>query len=480
MAGLFGVLDMASRSMFVTQSGIQTTAHNVANVDTPGFSRQRSVLAPTPALLTGAGSLGTGVESLTIQRISDAFVHEQLVQAEASGGSLRAQAQVLTAVEQILNEQAGGGLSQPLAAFYSAWSDLASATTPAAPIERQGVVSAAQTLADTFRGLDAQLRDRLDAVDRQITNRVPRINSLLERIAGLNGAIVQQEIQAPANDLRDERERLVRELAQLIDVDTFEAGDGGLVVMVAGGRTAVEGVHVQALGVVADPANPFDPTFARVVFDDGAVQADVTDAVAAGELGGLLRARDTLLPAAIRSLDVLAFNLATSVNAVHAGGVGLDGSSGDFFVPQGGVEDAARNLSLEVALIANPDRIAAGLSPAPGDNRNALDLAALRDVAQALALPGDPPGPPSGPTRTLLDHAAAVITDVGQQVASLDAAETQHVRVKEVLETRRDQVSGVSLDEEMSNLVRLQAAFQANARVLTVVDRLLQDVVAML
>ncbi|MFQ5416759.1 MAG: flagellar hook-associated protein FlgK [Myxococcota bacterium] len=480
MAGLFGVLDLASRGMFVVQSSIQTTAHNVANVDTPGYSRQRSVLGPAAAIATGAGVIGTGVELLTIQRITDDFVQAQLVREDSSGSAVRVQAEVLSAVEELLNEQLGGGVSGALSKLYSAFADLASATTPGAPVERQGVATAAQTAVDTFHSLDSQLRDQQQRVDLRITQLVPEINSLLERIAGFNGEIVRQEVTGPANDLRDQRDHAVRELSQLIDVSTFESDDGDLVVMIASGLTAVDGVTALGLAVAPDVSNPFDPTFSRVTFDDGTSQFDITADIGAGSLGGLLRARDTLLPAAIRSLDVLAYNLVTSVNAVQTAGVALDGSSGDFFVPLGAVEDAARDVALDPAIAANPDKIAAGLTPEPGDNRNALALAALRDTASALALPGDPPGPPSGPSRTLLEHAAAVVADIGHQVNGLSAAVDQHDRVLEVLEGRRDQVSGVSLDEEMSNLVRLQAAFQANARVLSVVDRLLQDVVAMI
>jgi len=480
VAGLFGVLDLASRSMFVVQSNIQTTAHNVANVDTPGFSRQRAVQVAAPSILMGAGQLGTGVEQQTIQRISDQFVQTQLVQEESSSAAVRVQAQVLSSVEEALNEQSGGGISGPLADLYSAFADLASATTPGAPVERQGLVTTGQTLAETFHGLDRQLRDQQQIVEGQIGSLVPRINSLLGRIANLNGAISNQEIVAPANDLRDERDRSVRELAQLIDVDTFEADNGGLVVMIAGGLTAVDGANARSLALAPDPTNPFDPAFTRVMFDDGTTQSDVTAEVGAGELGGLLRARDSLLPAAIRSLDVLAYNLTTSVNAVHNAGTGLDGSTGDFFAPMVGVENAARDIALAPRISTNPDAIAAGLTSAAGDNRNALDLAALRDTAAALALPGDPPGPPSGPTRSLLDHASAVVTDIGQQVSAMNDAVEQHGRVLDVLESRRDQVSGVSLDEEMSGLVRLQAAFQANARVLSVVDQLLHDVVSLL
>jgi flagellar hook-associated protein 1 FlgK len=250
--------------------------------------------------------------------------------------------------------------------------------------------------------------------------------------------------------------------------------------MLPSGLPLVEGQSARSLVPQGDPTNPFDPTFSRVIYDDGTNQIDVTDEIAGGELGGLLRARDTLLPAAIRSLDTLAYNLAVSVNTVHAAGVGLDGTVGDFFAAPTAVEDAARDLALEASVVASADAIAAGLTTGASDNRNALALAALRTSAAPLWLPGDPPGPASGPTRSVLEHAASIVADVGQQSRDLAQAQGQEERMLELLENRREQVSGVSLDEEVTNLIQLQAAFQANARVVAVIDRLLQDVVSIL
>jgi flagellar hook-associated protein 1 FlgK len=144
------------------------------------------------------------------------------------------------------------------------------------------------------------------------------------------------------------------------------------------------------------------------------------------------------------------------------------------------VEDAARTLALDADLVASTDAIAAGQTADPGDNRNALDLAALRTAASAIYLPGDPPGPASGPTQTLLDYTGTVVNRVGQQTRSLEEASVQRARVLEELETRRQEVSGVSLDEEVVMLVQLQATFQANARVIATVQGLLDDVLSLL
>ncbi|MGH0033735.1 MAG: flagellar hook-associated protein FlgK [Myxococcota bacterium] len=480
MSGLFGVLNVASRALMVNQNQVRTVGHNIANASTPGYSRQSVVLASSPAIVNPTGNLGTGVEQISIERMHDRFVEQQLVREQSALGSSDTQATVLARIEEVLNEQDGPGLSTALGRFYDAFDDLASAATPGAPVEREAVRSAAQQLVDELHRADAELRTLQLGADADIAATVAQVNDLTARIAELNHQIVQQETGAPANDLRDQRDALVRELAGLAEITSFEQENGSAVVLLGGGLTLVDGSSARELGTAPDPANPFDPGFSRVVYDPDGTALDVTAEMGSGRLGGLLAARDSLLPAAIRALDTLAYNLAEQTNSVHSAGVGLDGSVGDFFVSQPAVEDAARLLAIDPAILASGDAIAAGLGGGAGDNRNALDLAALRDTATAVFLPGDPPGPASGPTRTILDHAASIVADVGQQARVAFDGRAQRERTVELLENRRDVLSGVSIDEEVAKLVELQSVFQANARVVATIQEMLDSVISIL
>ena len=480
MTSLFGILDVAHRGLGVASLGLRTTGHNIANVNTPGFSRQSQVRATAYPVPSDIGNMGTGVQQLTIERITDPFIQAQLLRQGSSLGAADSQSRILSHIEEILNEQDGEGLGAALNQFYDAFADLSTATTPGAPVEREAVRSTTTALIDTIQRLDAQLRQEQADADSGIRAMVPEINRLTEQINQLNEEIVAMEVNAPANDLRDRMELLTRDLAEIVDVNTFTDGQGRMVVSLSNGLPLVEGGQARQLVAVSDPTNPFDPTFAQVRYRDGANDIDVTGEIGGGRLGGLLRGRDTLIPGAIRSLDTIAYNLATSVNSVHQAGTGLAGTTGDFFATPAAVEDAAQNLALEAVIQSNTDAIAAGLSSAPGDNQNALALAALRDTPAALFLPGDPPGPATGPQRSILDHATALVTDVGQQSRTFETSRAQQQRVLETLQTRRDEVSGVSIDEEVTRLVELQAAFQANARVVSVLDRLLGDVIDLL
>lgn len=480
MASLFGILDVAHRGLSVASLGLRTTGHNIANVDTPGFSRQSQVRATAYPVPSGIGNLGMGVEQLSIERITDPFIQAQLLRQGSALGAADSQARILSHIEETLNEQDGEGLTAALNQFYDSFHDLATTTTPGAPVEREAVRSTATALIDTVRRLDGQLRQQQSDADEGIRAMVPEVNRLTQQINQLNEEIVRMEVNAPANDLRDRMELLIRDLSEIVDVNTFHDGQGRLVVTLSNGLPLVEGGNARQLEAVTDPTNPFDPTHASLRYRDGANDIDVTADIGAGRLGGLLRGRDTLIPAAIRSLDTIAYNLATSLNAVHRNGVGLGGATNDFFATPVAVEDAAQNLALDAAIANSTDAIAAGLTSAPGDNENALELAALRDAQSALFLPGDPPGPASGPSRSILDHATSLVTDVGQQARTFETSRAQQQRVLDTLESRREEISGVSIDEEVTRLVELQAAFQANARVVSVLDRLLGDVIELI
>lgn len=476
MAGLFGVLGVAGRGLDVAQRGVRNTAQNIANVNTPGYSRQRQVVAAIDPVITTAGNLGGGPEQITITRAADALLQAQRVQQNGSAGSTNVQAEALASLEQVVNEQTGQGIGSALSSLYSAFSELARSPEPSS---REGLVAAAQRLIDTVRGADRQMRDIQESAHRAIDHELAEINRLSAEIAELNRRIGEREGLAPANELHDQRDELVRQIAEKVEVTAFVEGKHQMVML--SGLPLVEGTNSHELLALVDATNPFNGGFYRIGFDlGGGSNADVTDEIGGGRLGGLLRVRDDVLPGAIRSVDTIAFNVVQSVNAVHASGVGIDGTIGNFFAGLTGVEDAGRDIQLDANILASSDAIAAGLAAQPADNRNALALAELRSAASPIFLPGDPPGPASGPSRTLLDHAASIVADIGREASAMEASRAQQMELQQVLEDRRDAISGVSIDEEVTMLVQLQAAYQANARVMQTVDRLLQDVMAIL
>ena len=480
MPGLLGVLDSASRSLNVTTRGIQTAGHNIANADTAGYSRQRQVVSPALPFPHPTGHIGNGVEAVTIERVTDPFLQRQMLRQGSLFGSADVQAQSLALVEEAFAGRDAGGLTGALGGFYDAFSDLSSAISSGAPVEREGVRSAAQALVHTLHGLDARLRAEQSAANDSINAVVQQINGLSHRIVALNDEIASLELQAPANDSRDARDQLVRELSELVDIDSFEQPDGRVVVALSSGFPLLSGNKAHELSAEAFGAYPGNPTFVSVRTGEPSAPVDLSDRIGGGRLGGLLRVRDSVLPSAIGTLDVLAFNLAETVNRLHATGTGLDGTVGNFFAAPATLEGAAGAIELDAAILNSPDAIAAGLTSAPSDNRVALEIAALRTTPASLYLPGEASGAPSGPSRTLLDQVSILVADVGQQARVAETARQQQGQILDNLHSRRESISGVSIDEEMTQLIELQAAFQANSRLIGLVDELLQDVMEIL
>jgi flagellar hook-associated protein 1 FlgK len=480
MSGLYGAMQVAKSGLAVTSLGVRTASHNIANVNNPDYSRQRQILATEYPVASSGGFLGAGVRQVGVERAEDPFIQEQLLRHGGQLGATSAQADALAVVEQIVGSDPASGLGASLNAFYDAWSDLAASGSPGAPLERAAVRTAGDALVTQLHSLDRQLRDQMSALDQRIQGQLPRVNDLLQQIVGLNDEIARIEVSEPANDLRDQRDGLLRELGGYLDIVVRDADGGRVDVALRNGVPLVSGDGARTLFAAPDPSNPIDPRFVRVYVQNGLAQSDITSLIGSGEIGGLLSARDVTLAGALRSLDVIAFNVASTVNAQHASGVGANGYTGDFFAQPAQVADAARDLALSAAVSASADAIAAGPTGAPGDTRTAQAIAALREARAPLHQLGDALGAPTGPTRSVLDQFGAVIADIGAQSRSAVSQRDQLTHVMETLQNRRDEVAGVSLDEEVTRLVELQAAFQANSRVIKLVGDLLGELVDVL
>lgn len=468
MAGLFGILGVSSSGLRVAQGGIRNVSQNIANASTPGYSRQRQIVSTSSSIEMAQGYLGTGAEQISIVRISDPLVQAEIVRENAAYGSTDMQASALSRIEEIFNEQSGYGIGTSLSAFYTSFDDLAA--SPAGSTEREAVIGSAENLLDVIHAADAELRNLQTSTQGSIDTLIPEINDLTSRIAQLNTDIKVQGTNHTPNEMLDERDALVRELSEMVEVQTFDQ-DGQLTIVLPSGLALVEG------GLSNDLVSlPSGSALTQIGLSRGGSVLDVTDEISGGQLGGLLRVRDDTLPATLGSLDSIAYNLVVSVNNVHSAGTGLDGTVGNFFTDLPGIDNAARDIAIDPNILASSDAIAAGLSSEPGDNENALLLSGLRDAALPVYLPGDVPGAPTGASRTLLDYTAGFVAEVGHDSASMQASLERQAGIADLLANRREEVSGVSIDEETTMLIQLEAAYSANARVLQVIDDLLQDV----
>ena len=499
MAGLFDTLGTATRGLRVVQSGIATTGHNIANVDTPGYTRQRSVIEASLPQVTNAGAIGTGVEQISVERILDRFVGERLVRETSRQATLDTEAAIYRQLESVVTSRDGEGLAGDLTSFFGALDDLSNAIAPGQEAERAQLLAAGQSLVDSIRGSDLQLRDLQRSADRRIAGMLSEVNAISAEIASLNRKIAAAEAFAPANDLRDQREQLVLQLAEKVDIALVTDNQGMLSIRISGGLPLVEKDIAARLDAVVDPANPnpFDPGFSQVFYTGAGTSFDATSLIRGGELGGLIEARDTIVGGAIRDLDAFAYTVAERFNAVHRGGLGIvDGDPHDFFADLSGqpsVNDAARNFALSADIdpaqggslghiaagaVANP--VTGGPEAALGDTAWVERLKDLRTTDVATYLAGDVPGTPTGTATTMVNALGRFIGDIGQGARSAARSLAQQGSVLAAVRNRRDEISGVSIDEEVAELVKLQASFQANAKVLSTITRMLDDLFAAL
>lgn len=447
MAGAFFGLEIGARALHAFQTALDVTAHNVANVGTRGYSRQRAQLTQIRDRLGAQFSLGGGVRTDTILRVRDLFLDQQARSAGSDSSRLSTLNRQLLQIEALVSETGSNGLGAKFDSFFNAFQQLS--VNPEDPAIRSLVASAGASLAGAMRGLRAQLWQIESDITGQIDGKMTEINGLTVQIARLNEQIsLATASGASPNDLLDQRDGIVEDLSALVEIDV-RAGNNGTVDIFAG----------EAVLVRAGEAKPI-PTqlnLAAGQLTDGTHRIDLSG----GELAGLAQAQQHVEEYR-RTLDTLAGTLIQRVNATHQAGRTLNGTTNvDFFAGT-----SALDIDLSAAVKADPRNIAAGVSGAVGDGAQALAMARLRDETQ-FALGG----------QTFGGYYGAWTTGIGGAISANRASLTTQSAVLDQVDAMREAVSGVSLDEEMANMMRYQRSYQAAARVVTVFDEVIQDMI---
>jgi len=331
MLGLYSVLDMAKLSLLAQQANMAVTSHNIANVSTPGYSRQRLKIATSPSVSTGIGQMGTGMRALGVRREYDAFINAQINIEKQILGNWQSQDYNFMRVEGLFNESSESGLSGAMDEYWNAWQGVAD--NPSGSAERVNLISLAETMARNFNNKFNELFKIQSDFDANIKGIVDDINVLVDQIAEVNEKISWIEATGDAaNDLRDKRVRFLDELGGMIGFSSFEDSSGQVTVLMESGPPLVQGNISWHLDVRPDTTN-------NGFYDIGwnvssGTFTDVTDSITRGELRGLLEMRDTNISGYIDSMDKLAAGIINEVNKLHYYGYGLDGSTeNNFFNP---------------------------------------------------------------------------------------------------------------------------------------------------
>lgn len=438
----FSVLGIGLSGVQAAQRAVENAAHNVANAATDGYTRQRVSLVAARPMPGQPGQRGSGVVAVDVSRLRDALADLAYRSETAAGGAWSARAQVLHRAQQVLGPY-GEGAPAAVAKFWAAWQQLS--TDPTGTASRQGVLDAGAALASTLNSAAASL-DRLGQdVGARVDAGVAEANALTSQVARLNAAISDATTagQTP-NDLLDERDRTLDRLVTLTGATVREADDGRVDVYV-GSRAVVRGETTAPLSAV------------RTGGVTTVIHADGAPAAAGGELGGYVDTLVRVLPSFTADLDAVAAGVASAVNAAHANGFDLDGAAGAAFF----TGTTARDLA--VAPLTTR-QVAASASGAANDGNNALALAQLRT---SPAVGGVSVG----------DAVHALAGRLGAEAAHAAASAHAAGLVVTAVAQQRAESNGVSVNEEMADLVRYQRAYEAAARVVTVADELLERLI---
>lgn len=474
--GLNSLFNIATSGVTMARVAMEVTSENIANVNTPGYSRQTTVFKTGPITNANGFPLGTGVQLATVQRSHDELLQLQLVKGNSQLGESETKQTALAQIEPFFNEVTNDGLGQTMEDFFNSWQDLS--VTPQGSAERQAVVSRSQVLVDTFHQLNTNLNDSLAGADRSLDGITADITAKAKSIASLNEQILQTErLGGNANELRDQRDYLTQELAKKVGVSYAEQADGTLTVSLPGGEPLVQGNTFATLSTEVDAGTGLNKVMLTPV--GGGVATDVTTSIGGtdnslGEIGGTLQVRDEIVPGYLAKLDEMARQLVTSVNAQHSSGYGLDGTQNDFFDP---TKTTSADIALNSSLTANKIA-AAGQDPTsvsgPGDNTGAVALAKLKSASLTFTVAG------TATSATMSSYYNAFVSSVGIDAENAANSTAQSGSFLRQLNALRESNSGVSLDEEMTNLIKYQRAFEASAKVINAATDMLDTVMGLI
>ena len=446
-------LNTAMRALLTQQAAMDVTSHNIANLNTIGYTRQRAHLEAVAPV--GMPPVGGGVEIQSVERVRDLFLDLQMRMESSAEGSFRMQAESLGLAELTLGEPGEGGIRQLLSSFFNAWRDLANA--PEESAARQAVIQTASSLTLAAQRVDRTLNALRDDANDRVALLVDEVNTLASQIATLNQQIMTLRGSGDAaSDLTDRRDLMLDRLAQISDIHYVERDTGTVDIFIAG-RALVSGNVSNQLYVDPDIANN-NYLDVRWTADNSLAQ------FSSGELQGLLIQRDTDLPSRLAGFNTVFAQLIADVNAAHAAGFGADGiaTGNDFFT---GTD--ASDIAVNAALVTTPALLAAATLPAaPGDASNAHAIADLQFATNLAA-----------GTQSYEAFYAGLVTTLGTDARDTrSVAESQELLMSQI-EGFRQSVSGVNLDEEMVQMVQYQRAYEAASQIIRKIDEMLDQLI---
>lgn len=470
MSKIWSMMDVGKRSMMNSQTSLQTTAHNIANKGTEGYSRQRVEVVSNVPVGSGKLRIGMGARSTMVTRTNNPHLEKQIEKEGSQLGYYQSKQYGLSRVEEVYNEQINKGLNKFIGEFFNAFRELSN--NPESVSSRTLVKEAADFLTKDFHRVHSQLESIQGDMDQQIRSQVTEINEITREIAQLNEKVQVVELNdVPANDERDRRDVLLKKLSEKINIRYAEGDDGQVAVTAGQNAVLVSGFSFRELDVSRTAAREGKHEGRLDIFykaTDTGSPTTVTDQINGGGIGGLLEVRDEVINKLMNEMNEIAFNLATQVNQAHRMGYDRYSQKGeDFFVLPGSDQTAAaERIQLNRKIVEDVGLISAGAQPnAPGDNRVANVISSLQ--YKRILREGE---------STIDDYYANVVGEVGVSSARAQAASKSQESIVAQLGNIRESVSGVSLDEETAKMIEFQKGFDASARLIRTADEMMDTV----
>ncbi|WP_378953328.1 flagellar hook-associated protein FlgK [Pelosinus sp. sgz500959] len=492
MGSTFGAYGIAYSGMYVNQVALATTSTNLANVDTTGASRVRAVSTDKNTVLSTDTSVGSGVSIASITRARDQLLDNTYRTQNAKNSYLSVKSGNLEYSDEILSEFTSAsttdtttttsGVQQVINDFFNSWQTLSTDSSTATT--RQSVITAGTTLISTLTDIDDQLQQLQEDAVNGVKDGVDSLNDLAKQVADLNQQISKAEVGgSEASYLRDQRDTLLDQMSSLAEINTSESN--GSLQVTLGGVTLVNGTKTHAL-IVKGSGTSIDPL--TVEFADGTCKVNISS----GSIGAYLEDADqtgyetidssnipynlvttgtSSISTMRQSLNDLITTLATELNSVHSSGVDLNGDSGlDFFT----VIDSSQplsisNIQVNPLIVADSDKIVTASSNADGDNTIANKIWNLSTDTTSYQC--------DGLSLDITDFYKAVTSWIGTAGDTTASSYTSQTALVQQVDNQRQAVSSISLDEEMSNMIKFQNAYAASAKVMSTIDSLLAGLI---
>lgn len=478
-------------SLRTSKKSLSTTSHNIANANTEGYSRQTVTAETNTPIQSGKNIFGTGVNVKNIKRVHDSLVEKKLTHSISNNSYHQSRTDHLSNVEEIFNEINSDGMNKILNRFFNSFRELSN--QPENEVVRTLVRDNAHIVTTDFKRIAGEITNVKERIDGQIQAIVDDANTIAKSVAELNKEISRLEnMGGETGDLRDQRDNATRQLSEFFKINTYEDERGQYVINIVGAGSLVAGgvVNNLKLGKIGgDEVGSYEhESRAEIFFEAGGVKTPISENITSGQVGALTKTRNEEITLLRNQLDEMAHGLVHITNAIHRKGyvnrsIPTDQNGNiipnerlgkvtgiNFFKEPLNLKESSANIDLSEEVKNDLNNISTGLSPnSPGDNRIAIAISKIQH--EKVLGQG---------SRTFEETYLQAIGKIGLATSKSGVNAEQSKGILAQAKSIKERISGVSIDEEATNMVKYQHAYEASAKMIRTADEMFDSVIGMM